>query len=288
MPTSTTSWLPALRLKNMLPICGNYFRVWTNMESSSTQCLFGVPEIDFLGHRLTCDGIKPLNDTVQAIENFPVPENKRKLWQFLGLVNFHRRFIPACARTLKPLNDLLSTPGPGAAPLEWMDNAHAAFDIIKCDLATAVLLTHPQPNAPTRLMVDASSKGVGAVLQQCIGDEWKPLAFFSRTLSPAQTWYSTYRRELLAIYLAVKYFCHFLEGRSFYILTDHKPLTHAFTIRSDGLSPREIRQLVFLSKFCTDIRHVAGSANAAADALSRSHISSVTLLSISVDFDKRL
>ena len=76
-------------------------------------------------------------------------------------------------------------------------------------------------------------------------------------------------RELLAIYLAIKRFCYFIEGRQFHVLTDHKPLTFALAGRPDHYSPRQARHLEFIAQFTTDIRHVKGTQNAVADALSR-------------------
>ena len=67
-----------------------------------------------------------------------------------------------------------------------------------------------------------------------------------------------------------------LEGREFYILTDHKPLTCSFSAKPDRFSPTEIRHLDYVSQFTTDIRYVKGSENWAADALSRLQIESVT------------
>jgi cleavage and polyadenylation specificity factor subunit 1 len=93
---------------------------------------------------------------------------------------------------------------------------------------------------------------MGAVLQQRVQDIWRPLAFFSRKLSPAQK-YSAYDRELLAIYEAVRHFRHMLEARHFTILTDHKPLTYAFQQKSDRCSPRQFNYLDFISQFTTDI-----------------------------------
>ena len=74
---------------------------------------------------------------------------------------------------------------------------------------------------------------------------------------------------MLAVYLAIKHFSHFVEGRTFYINTDHKPLTYALTTRFDRHSPRRARHLGFISQFTTDIRHVKGMDNAVADTLSR-------------------
>ena len=110
---------------------------------------------------------------------------------------------------------------------------------------------------------------VGAVLQQHINGNWHPISFFSRKLTPAETRYSTFDRELLAVYLAIKHFHHFLEGRTFHVLTDHKPLTYALHSHSNRHSPRQARQLDYISQFTFTIRHVHGVDNVVADALSR-------------------
>ncbi|KER23481.1 hypothetical protein T265_08645 [Opisthorchis viverrini] len=94
-------------------------------------------------------------------------------------------------------------------------------------------------------------------------------------MQAAQTRYSTFGRELLAIYLAIRHFRHLLEGRSFTIQTDHKPLTYAFNAKPDRYSPREIRHLDYISQFTTDIRYTPGSDNVVADALSRPDINAL-------------
>ena len=125
------------------------------------------------------------------------------------------------------------------------------------------MLAHPKPDA---LMTDASDRGVGAVLQQFINGRWCPISFFSKTLQSAESRYSTFDWELLAIY---KHFQHFVEGRVFHILTDQKPLTYALAARTDRHSPRQVRHLDFIAQFTTDIRHVKGTDYPVADALSR-------------------
>jgi len=81
--------------------------------------------------------------------------------------------------------------------------------------------------------------------------------------------YSAYDRELLAIYAAVKHFRFMLEGRKFSVITNHKSLTFAFAQKLDRASPRQCRQLTFISEFTTDIRHIPGEDNPVTDALSR-------------------
>lgn len=153
--------------------------------------------------------------------------------------------------------------------MDWTASAEAAFHAIKRALANAALLAHPNPGRPLALMTDASSSAVGAVLQQHVNGAWQPLAFFSKRLTPPQTRYSVFGRELLAMYLAVRHFRHLLEGRQFTIFTDHKPLTYAISRPDTHYTPREVRQLAYLSEYTTDIKHVSGVDNTAADVLSR-------------------
>nr|VZI41702.1 unnamed protein product [Spirometra erinaceieuropaei] len=239
-----------------------------------SKCVLGVPSLDFLGLHVDAQGLRPLSSKVEAIRDFPPPTSKRQLQRFLGMVNFYRRFLPNCADLMLPLTTLLSGP---KGPLELRGNALTAFERIKTSLADASLLTHLAPEAPLSLMVDASTVAVGAVLQQHIKDSTRPWAFFSKKLSPAATRYSTFGRELLAIYLAVKHFPHFLEGRDFTIFTDHKPLTFAIRSHSDKYNPREISHLDYISQFTTDIRHIDGPKNAVADMPSRPSLSAFHL-----------
>ena len=69
-----------------------------------------------------------------------------------------------------------------------------------------------------------------------------------------------------------------MEGREFHVQTNHKPLTFALNARADHHTPRQIRQLDVISQFTSDLRHIKGSENAAADALSRAAVSAISSL----------
>ena len=97
-----------------------------------------------------------------------------------------------------------------------------AFDRAEEMLANATMLNHPDPLSPIVLTTDASDTAIGAVLEQKVQGDWKPLAFLSKKLKTAGQKYSTYDREWLAIYLCIKHFKYCLEGREFFIFTDHK------------------------------------------------------------------
>ncbi|GFU53945.1 retrovirus-related Pol polyprotein from transposon opus [Trichonephila clavipes] len=140
---------------------------------------------------------------------------------------------------------------------------------MQTDLAEAALLSFPRSGLPLSLCTDASDFSVGVVLQQLENEGWKRIAFYSKKRNETQTRYSTYDRELLGIYLSVKHFKHLLEGNDFVIYTDHKPLTFAFKQKNEKASPRQQRQLQYISEFSCNIQHVMGKDNVVADALSR-------------------
>ena len=247
-----------------------------------SKCVFRASSLDFLGHYVSPTSVTPLPIKVQAIQDFPPPTSARKLCEFLGLVNFYRRFLPNCAQQLHPLTDLLSeTHVRGSFQLN--DDALAAFQATKAALANATILTHLSSVAPYCLMVDTSNVSVGGVLQQSINGTLHPISFFSKKLQPAEMKYSTFGREVLAIYLSIRHFRHLLEGHEFYVLTDHNPLTHALSAAPSRYSPRETRHLDFISQCTSDIRHINRKENPIADALSCMDINALNYL-YAIDF----
>ncbi|GFW01058.1 transposon Tf2-9 polyprotein [Trichonephila clavipes] len=201
------------------------------------KCQFGQSTIEFLGFKLSGEGIEPLPDRVKCILEFPQPTTLTQLRRYLATLS---------------------------------------FKALKEAIAKATLLQHPIPGAQLSLWVDASNVAVGGSLMQLSNDQWEPLAFYSSKLNKSQKNWSTYDCELFSIYSSVKKFKHMLEGRTFVIYTDQKPLTYAFQQHSEKCSPRQLRHLDFISQFSTDIRYTKGSDNTVADALSRIEIDEIS------------
>ena len=247
------------------------------------KCVFGASTIDFLGHRISPDGITPLPDKVRVILDFPRPSTVKELQRYVGMLNFYHRFLPCAASIMRPLYSALKGKPSTNQSLTWCQEMSTAFDASKCALADATMLSHPQPGAEIALTTDASDVAVGGVLEQKLQDNWVPLAFFSRQLRDRELKYSTFDRELLAMHLSIRHFRHWLDGRHFVLFTDHNPLPFAMWKSSDPWTSRQQNQLSAISEFTTDIRHVSGKRNAVADALSRISVSAVSL---GVDFYK--
>ncbi|GBO44223.1 Retrovirus-related Pol polyprotein from transposon 17.6 [Araneus ventricosus] len=232
------------------------------------------------------NGIKPLPDKVKCILDFPKPDTLTQLRRFLGMFNFYRCFIPKAAHILAPIVQFLeghtnkkksrSSVCKSSEQLKWNENAEQAFIAAKNAIAETTLLRHPIPGAQLILRVDASDVAIGGTLSQLSQGQFEPIAFFSMKLNKSQQKWSTYDRELFSIYSAIKKFKHMLEGKEFQIYTDQKPLIYAFKHNPDKCSPRQLRHLDFISQYSTDIRHVQGSQNIVADALSRIEVDSIT------------
>ncbi|GFV49873.1 hypothetical protein TNCV_1391551 [Trichonephila clavipes] len=122
-----------------------------------SKCTFGVDSLKILGFQVSSEGISPLPDRVNAIQNFPRPNTLTQLRRFLGMYNFYRRFIPKAAHILAPLIKFLeghtnkkkpSRPSKNPpTPLEWTEEAENSFTAAKTALADATLLKHPIPGA---------------------------------------------------------------------------------------------------------------------------------------------
>ena len=193
------------------------------------KCELGVKSLTFLGHLVTPKGIKPMPERVKEIRSFPAPHDKAGLQRFLGMVNFYHRFMPEIAKKLIPLHKTVGSVKTKNGPIEWSDECQASFDPAKKALADITILHHPSPSAEMTLTVDASDVAMGGQIEQKIEGKFSPIAFFSKKLSLAERKYSAFDRELLAIYSAIQHFRHYVEGRPFVIMTDHKPLCHAMT-----------------------------------------------------------
>ena len=213
------------------------------------KCSFHVNEIEFLGHHVSARGALPLTSNVEAVQQFPEPATVKDMQVFLGMVNFYRRFVPNASCILLQLTDCLRGGLPPSSALSWSPEMSPAFQEAKAALAKATWLQHPDPAAQIALHVDASASHVGAVLQQQMpgSENWCPLGFFSKKLSPSQVKWSAFNRELWACFSGIRHFRFILEGRVFTIFTDHKRLTYALSRSTDAWTAKQCRQLSYVA-----------------------------------------
>ena len=161
------------------------------LKIHAKKSFFGRTELEYLGYWITRDGVQPLPKKVQAILNIKSPTTRKQLRSFIGMVNYYRDMWVRRSEILAPLAALTSK----AVPWKWTDIHEKSFQLMKKIMSREVLLAYPQFDKPFIIHTDASHTQLGAVISQ----DDKPIAFYSRKLSPTQTRYTTTERELLAI-----------------------------------------------------------------------------------------
>ena len=252
----------------------NLGRVFQRLEENRVslnkdKCLFMKDQIDYLGHTIDSKGIRPQDDKVKAVLNVPQPQDIKELRSFLGGVQYYSKFLPNLSDMLKPLNDLLKKD----SDWNWSKECEKSFQQVKEMLSSKTVLTHYNPKLPVILATDASMKGLGAVIShKTANGEEKPIAYASRSLSTAERNYAQIEKEALGIMFGVRKFHQYLYGRSFTLITDHKPLIKIFGPKTDlpAMAAAKIqRWSVELSNFQYDIQYRRSEDHCNADMLSR-------------------
>ena len=207
----------------------------------------------------THQGIQADPGKTSAIQRLNSPNNIR-------MANQMGKFSPSnLAQATQPLQELLSK----NRAWQWGQMQEEAFQLVKAELCKPTILEFYTPDAPTKLSADASSHGLGAVLLQRTGDEWKPVAYASRSMSDTER-YAQIEKEALATVWACDKFASYIIGLKFHIETDHKPLVPLLGSKHlDTLPPRILRFQLRLARFDYTIQHVPGKLLCTADALSR-------------------
>ena len=87
------------------------------------KCEFLKPELGYLGHIVTAEGVKPNPQKLEAVSNFKQPRNPTDIKSFLGLAGYYRKFIRNFSKIAKPLTELTKK----ETPFHWTDKTQEAF-----------------------------------------------------------------------------------------------------------------------------------------------------------------
>ncbi|KAI0991997.1 hypothetical protein K3495_g16189, partial [Podosphaera aphanis] len=231
------------------------------------KCEFAVKKTKYLGFIISLgDGIKVDPDKVEAIKSWDVPTTIKGVRSFLGFANFYREFIPNFSKIVQPLLELTKKD----QAFLWCNEHTNAFNLLKELFITAPVLALYDPDNKTVVEADCSGYVMGACLSQFDNmNVLRPVAYFSKKLTPAESNYEIHDKELLAVVSALEQWRGELIGLKypFTVLSDHKNLQYFMS--SKKLSERQVRWSYVLSQFNFHLKFRAGKNSARPDALSR-------------------
>ena len=238
-----------------------------NLRLNSLKMELRKPEVKFMGHVISKEGLKPDPAKVKAVEDMPQPSCKQEVLSLLGFVNYLSRFLPRLADVTQPLRDLTCKD----AKFTWAKQHDTAFKEVKKLVVNHPMLEYYDCNAEVTLQCDASKRGLGAVILQ----NGQPVAFASKTPSPTERRYAQIEKECLAIVFACQRFSQYISQREkITVESDHKPLQPIFKKSVLAAPCRLQRMLLRLQRFNLDVTHKPGSQMYIAEHLSRAYLTS--------------
>jgi len=228
------------------------------------KCLFSVSSISYLGNIISDGMFKPDPDRFKVLLDYPTPTTLKQLNGLIGLFAYYAKWIPKCSEltlTLTKSKEYI------VKYKTLPKDAVMAIHELKTKLISASLAA-PRLNIPLTVETDASAVALGGTLSQ----EGRPIAFMSRTLSPAEQNQSVVEREACAIIECCRKWRHLLLTVPYFtVVTDQKSVSFMFDHNKVSKIKHEkiTRWRLELSEYNFNIQYRPGSENQAADPLSR-------------------
>ena len=248
-----------LNLKSLLSRCEEA-KIVLNKE----KCVFKTTEVEFQGHVISSQGLKPDDKKVEAILKMENPTDVEGIRRLLGAVTYLAKFLPRLSTVAEPLRRLTRKD----VKWEWSAEQDSAVAEIKNLVTSTPILAYYDSSKELSIECDASSTGLGAVLLQ----DNKPLYYTSRALSQTETRYAQIEKECLAIVFALEKFHQYTFGRLTTVYSDHKPL-EMIVKKPLNKAPKRLQgMLLRLMQYDVEIVYKCGKQMYLADMLSRSYL----------------
>nr|GEW75331.1 reverse transcriptase domain-containing protein [Tanacetum cinerariifolium] len=224
---------------------------------------FMVKECIILGHKISKNGIEVDKAKVDVIAKLPHPTTVKGIRSFLGHASFYRRFIQDFLKIAWPMTRLLEKDTPFFFSKECVE----AFQKLKKKLTEALILIAPDWDLPFELMCDASDFTIGAVLGQRQEKHFRPIHYASKTMTEAESHYTTTEKEMLVVVYAFEKFRSYIIMNKSIVYTDHSALKYLFVKKDSKV--RLLRWILLFQEFKFKVIDTKGAENLVVDHLSR-------------------
>ena len=219
-----------------------------DLKLKDSKCNYFKTHVQYLGHLVSGNGIKPLPEKLESVKKMPAPTTLKEIKQFLGLVGYYRKFIPRFADIARPMTNLTRQD----VPFEWTIQCQASFEMLKDPLITSPILKYPDPNKPYTLFTDASKHAV---------------TFASGLFKESQLNWAALTKEAFAIYSSIKKLSYYLEDADIVLRSDHLPLKKF--LHKNTLNTKVNNWAVEISPCRIHFEYIKGIKNTLADTMSR-------------------
>ena len=211
-----------------------------NIKINLDKCKFLTEEVTYMGHTLTNTGLKPDEEKIQAIIEFPALRDLHNLRRFIGMVKYLSKFDHTLTTKCEPLNRLTRKD----QIFEWAEVQQRAFEDIKKAIGNTPILAYKDLEKPVTIQTDMSDVGVGAVLLQ----NGKPVSYASRVWNDYEKNYAPIEKEMRAVVFGLHKFSDYCYGR-------HVTIVGPQTIRSNQqqASKRSTKKTVKNGAFNTKV-----------------------------------
>lgn len=269
--------LPTVTIEDGIDLLENVLKLLSraNLKLNLKKCSFLKTSVNYLGHEITENSVRPGQAKINSVANFRQPRNVHEIRQFIGLASYFRKFVKGFAEIARPLTNLTKK------DVAWIWNSEHeySFNLLKTKLTERPVLAIYDPHAKTEIHSDASSLGLGGILLQYQDDgDLKPVAYFSRVTSREEMHYHSYELETLAVVESLKRFRIYVTGIPVKVITDCAALRT--TLTKKDLIPRIARWWLTIQDFDIEIEYRPGDRMKHVDALSRNPVESVPILQI--------
>jgi len=226
---------------------------------------FKIDSVQYMGHIVSAQGLKPDRHKVQAITNMPPPHDVPSLQRLLGMTKYLSQYIPNESTITAPLRTLLKK----GSDWKWTASHDQALLKIKNALVHAPVLGFYDLAKPVTIQSDSSSSGLGA----CLLQDSRPIVYASRSMSAAEVNYAQTEKEVLSIVFAVENFHQYVFGKEAIIVeSDHKPIESIMKKSLNNALPRLQPLMLRLQPYNLRIKYVPGKFMYVADTLSRAYL----------------
>lgn len=246
-------------LRKFLDVASKY-----GLTLNDKKCKYTIETICLLGYEVSNGVVKPDPERFRPLMDLPLPRDLKAQQRIVGMFAYYSQWISHFSDKIHPLIHNRTFPLPASVV--------ASYEHLKSELIQAAVVTIDK-KVPLVVETDASDIAISATLNQ----NGRPVAFFSRTLTPSERHHSSVEKEACAIVEAIRKWRHYLLGSHFKLITDQRSVAFMYDslertkIKNDKIQ----RWRIELSSYSYDVVYRPGVENKAADTLSRAFCSSL-------------